>query len=172
MEDKKHLDGEQVIKALECCTGLDGTDYCDNCPYFSEKSHDCTQMLSEALALIKELTDEYETLHGTYTELTRKVEELTGENEKLTAEVERLTEQNNKLRAEVSIKRMFLDVAVGGIKRERIYTVREMHSILYEEFLKVARIQKSGEPNMKSQEVFAILDQTKKEMLEGNDGTH
>lgn len=149
------LNSEQILKALECCTGLDGTNYCDNCPYFSEKSHDCTQMLSDALALIKELTDEYETLHGTYTELTRKVEELTVEN--------------NKLRAEVSIKRMFLDVAVGGIKRERIYTVREIIATIKE------KAENCGlyvvDRNEPIDTIYQIsktqLDQIAQEMLEG-----
>jgi hypothetical protein len=37
---------------------------------------------------------------------------------------------------------------------------------LYEEFLKVANCQKAGEPNMRSQEVFAILEKKAKELLE------
>lgn len=46
-------------------------------------------------------------------------------------------------------------------------TVKKMQSKLYEEFLKVARCQREGEPNMRSQEVFPILDQIAKEILEG-----
>jgi hypothetical protein len=45
-------------------------------------------------------------------------------------------------------------------------TVRKMKHELYEEFLKVANCQKAGEPNMRIQDVFYILDQKEKELLE------
>ena len=52
------INREQVIKALECC--IEGID-CTLCPYFDKDS--CPQILNEnALALIKELTEENERL--------------------------------------------------------------------------------------------------------------
>lgn len=88
-----------------------------------------------------------------------KIKELTEENERLRAEVRKLNIVAENTDAALYAFQHFFDI--------RADTVREMRSILYEEFLKVARCQKSGEPNMKSQEVFAILDRIAKEMLEG-----
>lgn len=74
--------------------------------------------------------------------------------------IKELTEQNNKLRAEVSIKRMFLDVAVGGIKRERIYTVREMVE-------RLKALLKTDYINGTREHALSVIDQIAQEMLEG-----
>jgi hypothetical protein len=51
------MEREQIIKALECCSGND----CRGCPYFGHIP--CTKpMNGDALALIKELTEEIESL--------------------------------------------------------------------------------------------------------------
>lgn len=52
-------------------------------------------------------------------------------------------------------------------KRVQYHTVHKMYSLLYDEFLAVARCQKADEPNMKSQEVFEILSRVKRKMSEG-----
>ena len=75
------------------------------------------------------------------------IKKLTEENERLHASCTELTQNLHECKAD---------------------TVRKMHSELYEEFLKVARCQKSGEPNMTSQEVLAILKRKSKEMEEEN----
>lgn len=52
------MEREQIIKALECCTTLDG---CEKCPYYNKAS--CgANLRRDALALIKELTEENERL--------------------------------------------------------------------------------------------------------------
>lgn len=97
----------------------------------------------------------------------QKIKELAEDNK---AQAETITNLIETIKSVCGVKEEY-ETFIGGLKPKidgiRADTVREMHSILYEEFLKVARCQKSGEPNMKSQEVFAILDQTEKEMLEG-----
>ena len=97
---------------------------------------------------IQELTEDIEWSAKRILEADKKVAELTEENERLKNLLDDRCDRCDRC-----------------IERDRADTVREMRSILYEEFLKVARCQKSGEPNMKSQEVFAILDQIAQEML-------
>lgn len=70
--------------------------------------------------------------------------------------IRKLTEENEILAS-------YHKTACDAVK---IDTVRKMKHELYEEFLKVANCQKAGEPNMRSQEVFAILEKKAKEMLE------
>ena len=59
------LNREQIIKALECCgVGCELRSCTSECPYFSiplEDTEDCCDVLArDALALIKELTEENE----------------------------------------------------------------------------------------------------------------
>lgn len=60
------LNREQIIKALECCKSFRDFYMCDICPYYRLELADdenCTNRLSQdALALIKELTEENERL--------------------------------------------------------------------------------------------------------------
>lgn len=133
------LNAEQIIKALEWCAL--GFAYM-NCKYDKGKQFSkegCMALhMRDALSLIKELTEE---------------------NERLRAEVRKLNIIADDTDVALYAYQHLFDI--------RADTVREMRSILYEEFIKVARCQKSGEPNMKSQEVFAILDRIAQEMLEG-----
>ena len=76
--------------------------------------------------------------------------------------INELTEENEELLDTIACLEIDLENA-------RVNTVRKMQSELYEEFLKVAYCQKADEPNMKSQEVFAILDQIANELLENAD---
>ena len=93
--------------------------------------------------------------------------ELTEENERLKAENEALAISEVK---ECEISQMLVyrirdkHPAVMAVISD---TARKLYSELYEEFLKVASCQKADEPNMRSQEVFAILEQKTKEILEG-----
>ena len=56
------LNREQIVKALEFCTGIKKLDACANCPAHLG-CNDCVDFLrEESLALIKELTEENERL--------------------------------------------------------------------------------------------------------------
>lgn len=63
------LNREEIIKALEYCTGIKQIDACANCPAHLG-CNDCVDFLrEESLALIKELTDENEKLRDTIDEV-------------------------------------------------------------------------------------------------------
>ena len=94
---EKELNRDQIIKALECCASRCITD-CRYCPYAHES--ECHRLvLTNALALIKELTEELTHKETAYNELY----ELTTEEIKdLYAERDRLTEENERLIAELA----------------------------------------------------------------------
>ena len=52
----------------------------------------------------------------------------------------------------------------NGYAKGKADTVKKFRSILFTELLKVAKCQVADEPNMRSREVFRILDQTANEM--------
>lgn len=91
----ENLNAEQIVTALECC--VDGD--CYPCPY-AEIGAGCRDEMSEAaLALIKELTEENESLkqsleheHASFMEIFgqygEKCDKLIEENERLRAELE------------------------------------------------------------------------------------
>ena len=148
------LKRDQIIKALECCASEEYV--CAQCPIDEKIKDDCEcgkLVAKNALSLIKELTAENKLLNvelgNANSEILRLIDrekELTVENERLHASCTEFTQNLHECKAD---------------------TVRKMHSELYEEFLKVARCQKSGEPNMTSQEVLAILKRKSIEMEEG-----
>ena len=74
MELKKR---ECVIKALECCTNHEG-DNCPDCPYHYTVdgfNHNCKEdMCEDALALIKELTEEIKDLEADYDRVYEQAE--------------------------------------------------------------------------------------------------
>ena len=78
--------------------------------------------------------------------------------------IEELTEENERL---INAGFDTVDYAIDRIREVKADTVRKYYSEVYEELLKVAACQIADEPNMRSQEVFAILEQKAKEMLEG-----
>ena len=101
------LNREQIIKALECCSGTDD-DFldvnCNKCPYkIGETS--CRHLDRDALSLIKELTEENERLSG-------KVAEY---------------EEERKYHFEMSRKR---------IAEAKADTVRKMHSEIKDRCIK------------------------------------
>lgn len=168
------LDRIEILEILNSVNDKVGEDYTTLHAAYTELARTCTTLVDK----VKFWNEQYDALHIRNAVLADAIENYQSEIMVTRGEVERLTEENEGLRAKVMALNHHADQADAAIYAlqhlfdTRADAVREMHSILYEEFLKVARIQKSGEPNMKSQEVFAILDQTKKEMLEGNDGTH
>ena len=158
------LNREQIIKALDLHSQAEKP-CLRECPYGN--LHYCgAEMAKDALALIRELTERAELWVAISKNYQRELDELVEANKELqtklmvsTGEIERLTEENEKIGNENF-------VLICELSRLKENTVREMRSRLYEEFLKVAHIQLANEPNMRSQEVFAILDQIAKEMLE------
>ena len=119
------LNREQIIKALECCSGTDD-DFldvnCNECPYKTGETS-CRYLDRNALALIKELAEEKEawqkqliaheeTSGKAYYELACEVEDLRKENENLHASCTKLTEE--KFDIECSYKALKKD-------NERLY---------------------------------------------------
>lgn len=88
----------------------------------------------------------------------QRIKELTEENERLKL---RVLEENH-------LRKQSEEMLALGMSEVKADTVRKLQSSLYEEFLKVASCQESDEPNMRSQEVFAILERKSKELLEKN----
>lgn len=68
----KDLNAEQIKKALECCFG---NSTCAECPY-NDWVGCHRQMMKNAIAIIKELTEENENLHASCTELIQKCASL------------------------------------------------------------------------------------------------
>ena len=65
---------DEIIKALECCSGADGTTTCDSCVYYEEGDKvDCTQILTDALTLIKSLTATNESLEAAIVALKEEI---------------------------------------------------------------------------------------------------
>lgn len=60
------MEKEQIIKALECCTKGD----CDNCP--NDFGNCYSNLARDALALIKELTEDNERLNGHLNQLKHR----------------------------------------------------------------------------------------------------
>ena len=79
------MEKEQIIKALECCSGSD----CRRCPYFGHIT--CISLMrKDSIALIKELTQANEQLSESYDHLEKTKDELLSERA-------RLIEANQKL---------------------------------------------------------------------------
>lgn len=79
----------------------------------------------------------------------------------------RLTEENESLKTQRRVLAVGLKDLRKEIKAIKADTVREMQERLIEELYKVAHCRHGDEYNMKSPEVFGIIDQIAKEMLEG-----
>ena len=115
--------------------------------------------LCNAIALIKKLIEENENSKLQYAGFQGATKQI----------ITKLTEENERIRVVADMSnttlydglRIVKEFCDSRIKR----AISKLCSELYEEFLKVARCQKADEPNMRSQEVFAILKQ-KKELLE------
>lgn len=73
------LNRDDIIKALEYCTGIKSVDACANCPVCL-RCNDCVDFLrEESLALIKEITEENEYLrqqNEIYATLNKKLEDI------------------------------------------------------------------------------------------------
>lgn len=94
------MEREQIIKALECCTSGRPCRGCD----FKDKSKDTfgcrKQLLIDALSLIKELTEEVDSLEAQKEHLDLLVDGKLKRISALEKNVLSLTEENERLRAE------------------------------------------------------------------------
>lgn len=143
------MEKETIIKALECCLTTSEGD-CSECGYRG-KTRSCfltctNYLISDALALIKELAEANATQIVTAIELDKQVERLTEENERLstalanydrqtevriaeeyyTAEAyDELREENERLKAEVSVKKKLLKRCSDLVEAIQANTVRE-----------------------------------------------
>ena len=112
------LSQEQIIKALECCASPEYK--CEECPIDQKKKDDCVcgQFLAgNAVALIKELTEENEALTSNLVKQTAANVMLFGENKRLQCHVNRLKKYDEER-----------DIALHArlISETRANTVREM----------------------------------------------
>lgn len=154
------LNAEQVKKALECCFVVC---YCNTCPYYKVGEHTqvCTRkMAKDALTLINSQEQRIGAQDITISELRKSLEKSAHDAKRYERKVTELTEDNKK----IGIENFDLVCELSRIKAD---TVREMQERLIEELYKVAHCRHGDEYNMKSPEVFGIIDQIVKEMSEG-----
>ncbi len=185
----ENLNADQIVKALECCTR--SGKHCTECVYFYRAVDDicAPYMIEDALALIKELTEKVENYRNelgevrfALAEANNDKKELTEENASLKQAMEhehasfmeifgqygekcdRLTEENERLRAEVSVKKKLLDKCVDledKVKSDTVSELQTRFAIHYGTYT-----DKDMTPIT---EVFRLLDQIAKELMEGKD---
>ena len=153
------LNGEQIIKALECCGEMRE---CSTCPRYDRNNDLCEEDLhADTLSLIKELTAENKLLNV----------ELGNANSEILRLIDRekeLTEENERLKQLLDYKCLYgydgevMEYCVQGpcphyeIKKEFVVdTVRKMQERLKEYF-----------PYDADSGLYVVLDQIAKEMLE------
>lgn len=159
------MDRKQVIKALECCTSADKNADCPlGCPWGDINS--CEQnLMYHALSLIKQLTEENDSLQADNEHLTRVVDGKLNRISALERLVLKLTEDNERLRAENAEQDEAIIRALnemGKIRREtKSATVKEVQERLNEAFKHYP--QRCGECCKEK------VDQIAKELLEETD---
>jgi hypothetical protein len=171
---KMELNREHIIKALECCGEYTHGTTCNNCPYMYIELADneiCSNRMSvDALALIKELTEENKAISERYAiqvvtaiELDKQVQKLTEENERLTEELaksyESLDEQMNFYCSFTKSKIQNCPIN-DEIARAKADTVRKMQNELKKTFSAICK----GEMG----DLYRIMDQIAKEIMEEN----
>ena len=112
------LNREQIVKALECCTSDTG---CSGCPRFLSLLGCSRQNMADALALIRELTEEKERL----------------ERENARYEAENNAEFNKWLKLEEATKRHHAELFQEAKIAVRADTVRKMQERLKKAPIKV-----------------------------------
>ena len=154
------LNREQIIKALECCST---TGDCPKCLYNDDTSLCINRILKDALSLIKELTEENESLkqsldheHASFMEIFgqygEKCDKLAEENERLHASCKELTQKC------VSLNDAY-EFVNGIVLESRADTVRKMQERI--------KAEKFHHKNFGDLVYLADIDQIAKEMLEG-----
>lgn len=140
------MEKETVIKALECCI----TKHHENCcklGKWHEEWNCMTDLMQDALALIKELTEANVTQIVTAIELDKQVERLTEENERL--------KQLNDSYAEIE-----QGYIVTGVKKVQADTLNDMQTRFAMHF---GTYRPTDE--VKVTEVFKLLKKISGEML-------
>lgn len=140
-----NLNAEQIKKALECCSP--SGKHCTECVYFYRAVDDicAPYLMADALALI--------------TSQEQRIKKLTEENERL-----KLADSIASVSVPEAL-RIINEYCESYIKRAEADTVRRMREALLEELYKVARCRHGDECNMKSPEVFSLIDKVAKEVL-------
>ena len=166
----ENLNAEQIKKALECCI-KDNT--CEQCPLSPFTCH----IQEDALALIKELTEDVKRVTKQCGEIIVECDERDAERLRELADLEaiaeqyrkqfedcaedraKLTEENERLRAEVSVKKKLLDKCVDLEDNVRADTVRKMQERL--------KAQKFTHKNFGELVYVDDIDQIAKGMVKG-----
>lgn len=194
------MEREQVIKALECCAD-DSRNGCATCPRntkYTANLQECMELLMrDALALIKELTEErdgYENLAHTAIETQNRmsdtIEELTEEAKHKEAKYNELYEEYESMAKSVNeasdlIRKLKHDKEILNLEIERLKIICESYMLQYgtvvhkEFWLKQERadtVRKMQEELKKTfsalckgemSDLYRIIDQIAKEMIEG-----
>ena len=156
------LNREQIIKALECCA----SDGCETCPNSRMPTlANCVIFtMGNALSLIKELTEENAEVKANWQKLKESHESAC---EKCRAEFKRLTEENERLKS--------VEFICGFIKPHKVLECPIFDEIAKAKADTVSELQtrvamRYGTYTDKDMtpiaEVFRLLDQIAKEMLE------
>ncbi len=135
------LNREQIIKALECCSHRPR---CRECPYTTKE---CESLRKDALALIKELTEEVVDLKDIAEGYQKQFEDCYAENERLHASCTELEQVCKKWQGRLKIE----------CEYTKADTVRKMQSEI-----KARCIEGGIYPAF----VARVIDQIAKEMLE------
>lgn len=142
---------KDIIRAMECCNTDDGS--CLNCPCIDDYNS-CVGLSKNALALIKQLTEEVADLKAIAEGYQKQFEDCYEEKAKLTEENERLRAENNTYANGVE------KIAINYYNKGKADTVREMQETFKEEVRKYADV-------ICTEDAEWLIDQIAKEMLEG-----
>ena len=141
------LNREQIAKALECCQIRHINKACDDCYYHRWLDPICRGVLCEdALALIKELTEENERLKKDVADL----------QDELKCEKETNAHLCSQYMSENHLRHQAEEMLANGMSVVRADTVREMTARIKEYF-----------PYDADSGLYVVLDQIAKELLEG-----
>ena len=166
----ENLNAEQIIKALECCIVNDwNSTKCNECPIYNGGGG-CIDELKEAtLTLINSQERKIKELENRLKECENGYEgTLYLDRCKLhdaEQKIKELTEKNEEYNTLIFQQSLFINKLIKGVEEVKTNTVQRLKAELYKEFLKVARCQMANEPNMRSQEVFNILELITKKAL-------
>ena len=141
---------EQIIEALECCIGHRTPEICPNCPNYLGCGECTARLRKEALALIKKQQDEIEEWQEHYMEKFKENLPLEVRNELLKRENKYLREH---MWDEVNQAK---ELAISDTVKE-IQTRFAVHFGTYTE-----------NDTVKIKDVFGLIDQIAKEILEGD----
>ena len=158
------LKRDEIVKALECC--IDTKWRCEDCPYFNKGEDSMEVLMTDALSLINELTEENDKLASALAEYDYKTT-LRISEEYVTADAyEELREENEKLKKRLKATN-YMITPDGRI--EMIPTVESVKSDTVREMRKEieARCIKGG---IYPAFVRSTIEQIAREMIGGENG--